>query len=111
MRVLNLPNGAVPATSRVKYPSHGWGQSLERVLFFTKAEMNHHVSNSEKLVTNAEYRLITTNLRKAKTFLQNEYLKEIKAILSSAYVTTESHEMRARALPISASVFAKRSTR
>ena len=41
--------------------------------------MNHHVANSGKRVANAENNSIPTNLRKAKTFLQDEYLKEIEA--------------------------------
>ena len=74
-RVSNLPNGAAPVTSSVKYPSDGWGKSLERMPSFTRAELNQHVANSGKRVANAEYHSIPTNLRKAKTFLQDEYLK------------------------------------
>ena len=78
-RVLNLPNSAAPVTSSVKYPSDGWGKSLKRMPSFTRAEMNQQVANSGKRVANAEYHSILTNLRKAKTFLQDEYLKEIEA--------------------------------
>ena len=84
-RVSNLPNGAAPVTSSVKYPSDGWGKSLERMPSFTRAEMNQHVANSGKRVANAEYHSIPTNLRKAKTFLQDEYLKEIEANSDQRY--------------------------
>ena len=44
-----VPNDHVsPVTSRVKYPSDGWGKSLERMPCFTRAEMNRHVANSGK---------------------------------------------------------------
>ena len=84
-RVSNLPNGAVPVTSSVKYPSNGWGKSFERMPSFTRAEMNQHVANSGKRVANAEYHSIPTNLRKAKTFLQDEYLKEIETNSDQRY--------------------------
>jgi len=69
----------------VKYPSDGWGKSLERMPAFTRAEMNQHVANSGKRVANTEHHSIPTNLRKAKTFLQDEYLKEIEANSDQRY--------------------------
>ena len=75
-RVSNISKDTVPSSS-VKYPSDGWGKSLERMPSFTRAEMNQHVANSGKRVANAEHHSIPTNLRKAKTFLEDEYLKEI----------------------------------
>ena len=47
--------------------------------------MIQHVANSGKRVANAEYHSIPTNLRKAKTFLQDEYLKEIEANSDQRY--------------------------
>ena len=74
-----VPNDHVsPVTSRVKYRSDGWGKSLERMPCFTRAEMNQHVANSGKRVANAEHHSIPTNLKKAKTFLKDEYLKELR---------------------------------
>ena len=63
-RVSSLPIGAAPVTSSVKYPSDGWGKSLERMPSFTRAEMNQHMANSGKRVANAEYHSIPTNLFK-----------------------------------------------
>lgn len=81
-----LPNDYVsPVTSSVKYPSDGWGKLLERMPCFTRPEMNQHVANSGKRVANAEHHSIPTNLKKAKTFLKDEYLKEIEANSDQRY--------------------------
>ena len=81
-----VPNDHVsPVTSSVKYPSDGWGKSLERMPCFTRAEMNQHVANSGKRVANAEHHSIPTTLKKAKTFLKDEYLKEIEANSDQRY--------------------------
>ena len=47
--------------------------------------MNQHVANSGKRVANAEHHSIPTNLKKAKTFLKDEYLKEIEANSDQRY--------------------------
>ena len=47
--------------------------------------MNQHVANSGKRVTNAEHHSIPTNLKKAKTFLKDKYLKEIEANSDQRY--------------------------
>ena len=78
-RVSNLPNSASHVTSSVKYPSYCWGKSLERMPTFTRAEMNQHVANSGQRDANADNYSIPTNLRKARTFLTDEYLKQIEA--------------------------------
>ena len=83
-RVSNISKDTAPSSS-VKYPSDGWGKSLERMPSFTRAEMNQHVANSGKRVANAEHHSIPTNLRKAKTFLEDEYLKEIEANSDQRY--------------------------
>ena len=41
--------------------------------------MNQHIESSGKKVGNADNHSIPTNLRKAKTFLRDEYLKDIEA--------------------------------
>ncbi|CAH3107150.1 unnamed protein product [Pocillopora meandrina] len=46
---------------------------------FTPAEMNHHIKDSEKREGNADHHSIRTNLRKAKTFLKDVYLRDIEA--------------------------------
>ncbi|KAK2547039.1 hypothetical protein P5673_033198 [Acropora cervicornis] len=83
-RLSNLSSDATPSTS-AKYPSDGWGKSLKRMPCFTRAEMNIHVANSGKRVVNTEHHSIPTNLRKAKTFLTDEYLKEIEANSDQRY--------------------------
>ena len=82
-RISQLPKDAAP--SSVKYPSDGWEKSLERMPPFTRAEMNEHVANSGKRVANTEKHSIPTNLKKAKTFLQDEYLKDIEANSDQRY--------------------------
>lgn len=47
--------------------------------WFLRAEMNQHIESSGKKVGNADNHSIPTNLRKAKTFLRDEYLKDIEA--------------------------------
>ena len=47
---------------------------------FAKGEMNRHMEQSGKnLGAFSEIRSAPTSLRKAKTFLEDEYLKEIQA--------------------------------
>ena len=64
---------------RVKYPTTGLGKALEKLPLFTKAEMKKHVENSGERIGNAEHHSVPTNLKRAKTFLQDEYVKEIEA--------------------------------
>ena len=52
---------------------------------FMRAEMNEHVANSGKQVANTKKHSIPTNLKKAKTFLQDEYLKDIEANSDQRY--------------------------
>ena len=61
-RVSNISKDTAPS-SNVKYPSDGWGNSLERMSSFTRAEMDQHVANSGKRVANAQHHSIPTNLR------------------------------------------------
>ncbi|KAK3701238.1 hypothetical protein QZH41_003200 [Actinostola sp. cb2023] len=63
---------------RVKFPDNGWTTSLDKMPMFTKAEMNSHVKKSGKTIGNTDHHSVPTGLRKAKTFLQDEYLHEIK---------------------------------
>lgn len=81
-----VPNDHVsPVISSVKYASDGRGKSFERMPCFTRAEMNQHVANSGQRVTNAEHHSILTHLKKAKTFLKDESLKEIEANSGQRY--------------------------
>ena len=63
----------------VKYPSDGWSTSLENMPMFTRAEMNEHIARSGKSISNTQHHSVPTSLRKAKTFLEDEYLREITA--------------------------------
>lgn len=63
----------------VKYPSDGWSTSLEKMPMFTRAEMNEHIARSGKSISNIQHHSVPTSLRKAKTFLEDEYLREITA--------------------------------
>lgn len=49
-RLSKLPTERSPETSAPKYPSDGWGKSLERMPPFTRAEMNQHIESSGKRV-------------------------------------------------------------
>ena len=46
---------------------------------FTRAEMNEHIARSGKSISNIRHHSVPTSLRKAKTFLEDEYLREITA--------------------------------
>lgn len=62
------------------YPKDGWTSDLKRMPFFTRAEMNTHISRSGKNIDpNTTTHTVPTCIRKATTFLNDEYLKEILA--------------------------------
>ena len=44
-RLSNLPAERSPETPAPKYPSDGWGKSLERMPPFSRAEMNQHIES------------------------------------------------------------------
>ena len=68
-RIVNVMMSSTPSSSpSVKYPNDGWGNSLERMSSFTRAEMNQHITNSGKKVASIQHHSIPTNLKKAKTF-------------------------------------------
>ena len=87
---------------RVKFPDNGWTTSLDKMPMFTKAEMNSHVKKSGKTIGNTDHHSVPTGLRKAKTFLQDEYLHEIKTANDQRYffVTAKCcHSFRKNDLP------------
>ena len=54
--------------------------------FFTRAEVNEHISKSGKYIdSNISTHSVPTSVRKATTFLQDEYLKEILAVSDDSY--------------------------
>ena len=63
----------------VKYPSDGWSTSLEKMPMYIRAEMNEHIARSGKSISNIQHLSVPTSLRKAKTFIEDEYLRKITA--------------------------------
>ena len=71
----NLDFGAASSIQPIKFPTDGWSSSLSRMPMFTRAEMNMHILKSGKHIDphNKSYS-VRTSMRKAKTFLEDEYL-------------------------------------
>ena len=63
----------------VKHPTDGWSTSLEKMPMFTRAEMNEHIARAGKSISDIQNHSVPTSLRKAKTFLEDECLREINA--------------------------------
>ena len=72
------PSVSEDDVTRVKFPTSGWGKSLEKMPAFTKAEIRSHIESSGKRIANADHHSVPTSLKRAKTFLHDEYLKEIE---------------------------------
>ncbi|XP_031556748.1 uncharacterized protein LOC116293463, partial [Actinia tenebrosa] len=62
----------------VKFPENNWGTCLQKMPMFTRAEMNNHVTRSGKNIANKKCNSVPTSFRKAKTFLEDEYLHSIE---------------------------------
>lgn len=58
----------------VKFPESMWGYSLQKMPLFTRAELNNHITRSGKKIVNKSTTSVPTSLRKAKTYLEDEYL-------------------------------------
>ena len=65
--------------TEIKYPTTGWGKTLEKLPLFTKAEMKKRKENSGKRMGSVDNHSVPTSLKRAKTFLQDEYWKDIEA--------------------------------
>ena len=52
---------------------------------FTRTHMNNHIKKSGKNIGNKEHHSIPTGLRKAKTFLEDEYLESIRHYHDQSY--------------------------
>ena len=61
----------------VRFPDRGWGNRLEKMPLFTKAEVNRFIANSGKLLGSSHHS-VPTSWKKGKTFLEDEYLKDIE---------------------------------
>lgn len=68
-----------------KIPSDGWGLSLEKAPLFTRAEMDKHIGQSGKHIGGEKHHSVPTGFRKAKTYLEDEYLHEIKTNYDQQY--------------------------
>ena len=56
----------------------GWSSSLLRMPMFIRAEMNMHILKSGKHVDpHSKSHSVPTSMRKAKTFLEDEYLNDL----------------------------------
>lgn len=75
------------AADRVKFPNKddAWGKSLDKMPMFTRAQMNTHIKNSGKNIADKDNHTIPTGLRKAKTFLEDQYLEEICCLHDQRY--------------------------
>ena len=83
---LQTRNDPLLKESTVRFPSTGWSTSLQRMPLFTKAEMDLHVSQSGKNIDRSKQRhTVPTSMRKAKTFLEDEYLKDVVAASDNEY--------------------------
>ena len=71
--------------ARVNYPTSGWGISLNKMLFFSRAEMDKYVARTGKSLGCAGKKSVPTGLKKAATFLKDEYLKEIQSYVDQRY--------------------------
>lgn len=69
----------------MEFPTHGWGTSLEKMPLFTRAEMNTHIVKSGKRLANKDHHSVPTMLRKAKTFLDDEYSENIQCVSDDKY--------------------------
>ena len=77
---------AMPEESTVKFPSAGWSTSLQRMPLFTRAEMDLHISKSGKnFDRNKQNHAVPTSMKKAKTFLDDEYLKDLTCASDDQY--------------------------
>ena len=102
IRLSKLPTERSPETSAPKYPSDGWGKSLERMPPFMRAKMNQHIKSSGKRVGNSDHHSVPTNLRKANTFLKDKNLKDIEATSDQRYFYLRSkcyHNFRKKDAP------------
>lgn len=70
----------------VKFPSEeSCLKSLEKMPLFSRAQMDNHIKNSGKNIANKDNHSIPMGLRKAKTFLDDEYLSEIRCSNDQRY--------------------------
>ena len=77
-----------PETQRKpKIPSDGRGSSLEKALLFTRAEMDRHIGKSRKHIGGDKHahHSVPIGFKKAKTYLEDEYLHDIHTNFDQQY--------------------------
>ena len=72
-------NKCISQTTAVKYPSDGWSCCLQRMPTFTRAEIDVHITKTGKSINPSKSHSLPTGVRKAKRFLDDEYLSKIQA--------------------------------
>ena len=78
-RIVNVMMSSTPSSSpSVKYPNDGWGNSLERMPSFARAEMNQHITNPGKKVASIQHHSIPTNLKKGENFFDRPIFKRYR---------------------------------
>lgn len=79
---------AAPITTsnhtKLKYPEVGWSNSRSRMPFFTRVEIDNHIRQSGKRLGSRENHSVPTSWRKGKTFLEDEYLKPLNLLVTTA---------------------------
>lgn len=85
-------NNESQAKERVKFPGDDekWSKNLSTMPMFSRAHMDAHIKNSGKKIGNTDNHSIPTGLRKAKTFLEDEYLEEIRCSSDQRYFYTRA---------------------
>jgi len=86
-------NSGICATQiPLSFSSDGWSADIRRMPFFTRAEMNLHISKSgERIDPTSKAHSIPTSIRNATTFLNDEYFKSISAASDENYFYFRSH--------------------
>ena len=69
----------------MNFPTSGWGNSLQKMPFFSRAEMDKFVALTGKSLGCAGKKSVPTGLKKATTFLKDEYLREIESYSDQRY--------------------------
>lgn len=69
---------------KVKFSESGWGSQLKKMPLFTKAEMNKYIENSGKRLGSSHHS-VPTSWKKGKSFLEDEYLKNIECTSDENY--------------------------
>ena len=78
-RIVNVMMSSTPSSSpSVKYPNDGWGNSLERMPSFTRAEMNQHITNSGKKSREHPTSFYSNKFKKGENFFDRPIFKRYR---------------------------------